>query len=205
MQLFSDYERDAIVEVFNIGVGRAAASLSEMVKQEVAMSLTRVELQSCDKAVTEFVGSGISAVRGVRERFDGPLAGSALLILPRNKSLELVRLLIQDESDSDFLSEMEEEALVEVGNILLNACLSSVATVVGEEIANQIPVSVSGELSDVVTNTGFAESAEMVLNLGVEFNVKGVDLSGCISLLMDIESIDIFRQKLAEYFGFDAA
>lgn len=204
MMELSDYERDAFVEAFNLGMGVAAASLSEMTIKEVALSVPNIEIMRKVEAARQMTEKADPLISGVRESFSGPFSGNALLVFPVNRSLELVRLLLQQpEADLDFLTEMEEEALVEVGNIILNACLGSIAEIVGEEILNNIPHPVKGALADVVLGSKPDQNA-YVLKLHMDFIVREVDINGYIAFVMDIESLDLFRTKLAKYFGFAA-
>ena len=222
MILLSEYERDAIAEAFNIGMGSAGNALSEMVGKEVILSVPYVNIDRKDVAATtmsdgipESAVTGVKenfsarSMSGVREDFNGPFSGSALLLFPEDSSLELVRLLLQqpEEVDTDFLSEMEQEALVEVGNIILNACLASIAEIVGDEILNEIPVPVKGSLNEIITQTGSKESPDedYVMHLHMKFHIDEVHIEGNIAFMMDINSIDVFRKKLAAFFGFDAA
>ena len=119
--------------------------------------------------------------------------------------MALVRLLLEDDIDAEFLTEMEEETLIEVGNIILNACLSSIAEIVGSEIHNQIPEIVNGNLHEIILGDNRSKGDDLVMNLRVEFSVESVDIRGHIALVMDIDSLDIFRQSVANYFGYDAA
>lgn len=203
MDSLSNDEHDAFSEAFNMGIGLAAASLSEMVNAEIQLSVPHIEAMRKVDALVAAESEENIPIRGVRERFSGPFSGSALLLFPEDRSLELVRLLLQQpDADIDFITEMEQEALSEVGNIILNACLSTMASIMGAEIHNEIPESVVGDLKDVIVGDGEIGDDDYVLRLRVEFSVKHLNLNGYIAFLMDIESLDIFRRKLAEYFGF---
>lgn len=205
MSILSDYERDAFAESFNIGIGRAASSLSEMIGQEISLTVPTVTVLKKQDAISEMAENQSKRVRGVRENFTGPFSGCALLLFPEDRSMALVRLLLQDDIDMDFLTEMEEEALIEVGNIILNACLSSIADIVGSEIHNQLPVLVNGDLNEIILGDTRSGSDDLVMNLRVEFSVDSIDIKGHIALVMDLDSLDKFRQRVALYFGYDAA
>jgi chemotaxis protein CheC len=75
------------------------------------------------------------------------------------------------------------------------------ASITGEEIINEIPEPVAGELHEVILGSGGISEDDYVLCLRVDFSVEQIDLRGYIAFLMDIQSLDIFRKKLAEYFG----
>ena len=52
--------------------------------------------------------------------------GNAILLFPKSNSLQLVRTLLKDQVPLDNLTELEQEALLEVGNVMLNACFGTV-------------------------------------------------------------------------------
>lgn len=214
MNPLNSLERDAIGEAFNLGMGAAGSALSEMLGQEVVLSVPNVNIEKRAEAAYTVLREcsrhnediAEQAISGVREHFAGPFAGHALLLFPQKSSLELVRLLLQQpESDAEWLSEMELEALVEVGNIILNACLSSIAEIVGDEISNEIPEAVKGTVGEILSPSGDRTEQDYVMNLHMHFSVHEVHIEGDITFIMDIRSLDVFRAKVAEYFGFDAA
>src|SRR3954469_17741522 len=86
----SDLERDALGELSNIAMARAANSLRQMVEHEVLLSVPNVEILSRENA-TDVVAKGGTKLVAIRQEFKGAFAGRALLIFPEASSLELVR------------------------------------------------------------------------------------------------------------------
>lgn len=206
----TENEHDAVSEAFNIGMGSAGNALSEMIDKEVLLSVPNVSIERRSAAAGRMMTSEDHGdhvpISGVRERFSGPFQGSALLLFPEARSLELVRLLLQQpDADLDFLTEMEQEALTEVGNIILNACLSAIAEIMGEEIINEIPEPVKGMVADIISAEYGDSTDDFVMQLQMKFQVEAVNIEGQIAFLMDLQSIDRFRAQLATFFGFEAA
>ena len=86
----SEIEQDAIAEIANMGVSRAASSLRQMVGEQVLLSVPAVKIVTRETA-SKFVGGGNpTKLVAVQQSFDGPFAGSALLIFPAAQSLELL-------------------------------------------------------------------------------------------------------------------
>ena len=76
----SDLERDALAEVSNIAMARAANSLRQMVEHEVRLSVPSVEILS-QEAATRVVGKPDNPnLVAVRQDFIGAFSGRALLI-----------------------------------------------------------------------------------------------------------------------------
>jgi chemotaxis protein CheC len=193
--VLSEVERDAIAESFNIGMGVAASALSEMVGSEVALSVPDIQLVERAAAQASDYGQSLP-IAGVREDFAGPMSGHALLLIPEHRSLELVRVLLKQQVDLDYLTEMEQDALVEVGNIILNSCLGSIANMIDAELCTKVPRAVHGKWSDLVQGES-SGGEDVIMQLRMDFSVEDIDVSGYIAFLMDIDSIGNFRRGLS--------
>src|SRR6185436_5598662 len=86
-------QQDALVELLNIGFGRAGASLSKLTQQRVLLDVPKVAIhpitylnRSLGKLVDERVAS-------VHQVFSGPVAGDALLLLDPIAAATLTELL----------------------------------------------------------------------------------------------------------------
>lgn len=76
----SELETDLLVELFNIGVGRAADSLSRMVNQEVHLSVPSVEFCSVEK-MAEFLG-GDTIICSVSQKMTASFNAKTMLLFP---------------------------------------------------------------------------------------------------------------------------
>ena len=127
IDLLSELQIDALTELVNISVSQAAFSLREMVKAQVHLSVPSVQLVSRARAIEILGQREISNLVAVHQVFEGDLTGRALLIFPETKSLELVRAITGGDLPLEDIIELEQEALAETGNILLNSCLATIA------------------------------------------------------------------------------
>ena len=135
----SPLERDALTELVNIGVSRAAASLRKMVGGEVLLSVPAIEIipnAIAAALIGEREGEDLVAVR---QDFAGAFRGRALLIFPQSNGLELVRAVLGDGIAPEEAAEMEREALAETGNIILNGCLATMANMLHRSLTMSLP------------------------------------------------------------------
>ncbi len=194
---------DAVAEILNIAMGSAAASLSEMINEEVILSVPGVSFVSRLEA-TEIIGSKAkSNVSGVVQAFNGAFGGDAMLLFPENQSLQLVRAVLQqDDLTLDDLTEMEQEAMTEIGNVILNACLCSMADMFDQEMFGEIPEFTQGSLKQVFSVDNELESSEaIVLLLNMDFSVEKKKVQGYVTFLMDVDSITKFRTCIENFIG----
>ncbi len=202
---FSELQRDAITEVLNIAIGRAAAALNQMVDdEEVRLSVPCLDFLSRSEATLRLRReTGGAPTVAVKQRFAGPEAGDILLIFPESRSLELVHLMLRNTTPLETMTEMEREALVEVGNVLLNACLGSIANLFRRPIDSSLPVYVEAG-GDAILHLGedagrTARSEDTVMFVHVEFALAQRDLRGYLACVMDIASAQAFGQHIEDY------
>ena len=98
MLQLSELENDALVEIFNIGVGHAAASMSGIVNEEVTMSVPSISFMNRSEAADMLGNKNREAGRicGVSQHYEGAFNTEAILMFPEDKSLEIVRLMVGD-------------------------------------------------------------------------------------------------------------
>jgi chemotaxis protein CheC len=188
--------RDALAEVFNIGIGQAASVLSELVHDEIL--LTVPELGILKRA--DFIAMAADQWDGrtsiIHQSFDGPFHGDALLIFPVQESLELVRALLAEAGPVEAMTDLERDALLEVGNILLNACLSCIADLLDHEIDNSLPNYVEGEPAAVVSSM-VSEAEWCIIFLRIDFSIQRHNMGGNVVFVLDVPAADAFGRAAA--------
>ncbi|HLZ82176.1 MAG TPA: chemotaxis protein CheX [Caulobacteraceae bacterium] len=193
-----DLELDALSELVNIGVGRAAASLRVMVGEEILLSVPSVKVVSRVEAAGIIGGRDIGELVAVHQSFDGDISGRALLIFPETNSLELVRAVTGGELPLEDIIELEQEALAETGNIILNGCLATIANLLGRSLKMSLPEIVRGSGHDLFTLAGVSAAEDVALFLYIDFAVKQRDIRGFIAMLMDQPALVSLRRLLAD-------
>ena len=77
----SPSQHDALVELLNIGFGRAGASLSKLTGQRVLLEVPQVAVRPLDQLNEVLSGLVRDEVATVHQVFAGAVAGDALLML----------------------------------------------------------------------------------------------------------------------------
>ncbi len=183
----SELQRDALGEMFNIGVGRAASSLSRMVREEVLLSAPEVGLYHPEEAVQALFGSGQRKLSSVSQVFSGPFEAKAMLVFPDANALEIVRLMVGEHLSIEELTEFEQEAMCEVGNIILNACISALADHFHLEFNSTLPQHCFGDVHSLVLVPEGTE--HVVLVLQVDLNIAQKQVQGHIVILLSVNSL----------------
>jgi chemotaxis protein CheC len=194
-----DLERDALTEIVNIGVSRAASSLRKMIGDQVLLSVPSIEVVSQRRAARLISERETSELVAVRQDFSGPFSGRALLIFPETNSLELVRAVTGGELTAQEVVDLEHEALAETGNIILNSCLATMANMLKRSLTMTIPEVLRGSGAMLFEVNEDGPSEGLVLFLYIDFAVRKHDIRGYIAMIMDLPSLGVLKELLAEF------
>lgn len=197
--MLSELERDALTEIVNIGVGRAASNLRKMVGGQVLLSVPAIEIVSQPRAARLISEREEAELIAVRQDFSGAFSGRALLIFPETKSLELVRAVTGDALSVDEVLEMEHEALAETGNVILNSCLATMANMLKRSLSMTIPEVVRGNGVTLFEVLEEDPNAGLVLFLYIDFSVRHRDIRGYIAMLMSLPSLAVLKELVGEF------
>jgi chemotaxis protein CheC len=183
-------EKDALAELSNNAMARAATSLRQMVGSEVLLSVPQVDIIS-KKAAGEVIRAAASpSLVAIRQDFAGPFSGRALLIFPEANSLQLVKVVVGREIPLEDIGTLEDEALAETGNIILNSWIATLANLLKQSLKISLPVVVRGN-SDAMLKS--ADAQELVLFLHINFEISSKEIRGYVALLMDLTSVEELR------------
>ena len=144
MLVWNDDEKDAFAELINVGMGLAASALSSMLGQEILLSVPSVEFISRQEMGQRFSRDVGNDIVGVRQAFQGAVEGNIALLFAKDSSFNLVGELVGDEVPLEDLPDIEQEAIAQVGYIVLNACLAAIADALHLKIRTGLPLFVRG-------------------------------------------------------------
>jgi chemotaxis protein CheC len=195
----TEIEQDALAEIVNMGVSRAASNLRVLVGAEVLLSVPSVKIVARQAASKLVERENSKKLVAVQQTFEGPFAGKALLIFPEAQSLELVRSIVGDQHTLEDVIDLEQEALAETGNIILNGCLATIANVLNRTMRMSLPSIIRGDGATLFEVQGPASGEQFVLFLYIDFNIKSRDVHGFIALLMDLPSIAALKTIVNDF------
>jgi chemotaxis protein CheC len=180
---------DAIQEAINIGVGRAAAALNDLVDRPVALAAPSVELLSVDELPRVFDPLGPADVSSVQMAFHGSLEGCAFLIFPQPSASRLVAGLTGDEGGTEDLDSLRSGTLTEVGNVVVNSVLGTLANLLDKPLRYSGPMYEEGSALALV-NTQMGASEPLLLLVRTGFRIHEMEIEGSLLLLFELSSFD---------------
>lgn len=199
MKTLSELHQDALCEIFNIGAGRAAASLSEIIGDEVKLSVPRIQIFPPSEISAQSLPLNSQRLGAVKQRFSGPFEADAMLLFTEERALQIVRDMMGSHVGIHELAEYEQEAMCELGNIILNSCLSAMADVLGLSIRSSLP-QYSVDTPDAILQ-GIVEQTDqpVMLALHIDLTIEQRQTQGCLIFLLSTPSL---KELLVHINGF---
>lgn len=198
-KVLTDLEMDALTELVNLGVSNAALSLREMVREEVILSVPKVTIMAREDAITSLGEGDGRRLVAVHQHFQGDIEGRALLIFPEAKSMELVRAVVGGDLPLEELMELEQEALAETGNVILNGCLGTIANNLQHSLKISLPEVVYGGGAEFFSLAPPPNVADGVVFIYINFLVRERDIKGYIAMLLDFPSLITLKGMLNRF------
>jgi chemotaxis protein CheC len=91
--------------------------------------------------------------------------------------------------------DLEDEALAETGNIILNSWVATIANLLKSALKMSLPVVIRGDGKRMFQSA----TSTLVLFLHIKFEIQQKQIGGYVALLMDIPSIDELRSLIAGF------
>lgn len=198
--ILDELSLDALTELFNLGVGQAADAFSQIAGDTVLLTVPRVRLLSRGEMAPELdARGGHTKVSAVRQRYSGAINTEAVLMFPAERSLQLVQMMVGAELPLDQLAEMEQEALSEIGNILLNSVMASVADALHIHLDGSLPTVETTQMVGILRPDMRLEGTVMLVD--IQFEVASREVKGLLAFLLDVASEDALGQLLKVFLG----
>ena len=191
----TELQLDALTELVNLGVSSAATSLSELVREEVVLSVPKASVVTREQAIANLREHDAKRLVGIHQDFDGDIRGRALLIFPEARSMELIRALVGADLSLDDIIELEQEALAETGNVILNSCLATIANSLESSLKISLPEVLRGESSKFFNLQPPPAAGSTVLFIYINFTLRRRNIDGYLAMMMDMPSL-VALQKL---------
>jgi len=183
-------QHDALVELLNIGFGRAGASLSSLTGHRVLLEVPHVAIHPIDH-LNDTLGEFMKGeVASVHQEFGGPVGGDAMLILDPVAATTLKELLTNEPALPLALDASAREVLTEVGNILLNACLGTFGNLLKVPVSFSVPdIDIASIRSVVERLIGPNDTFRYALVVTAGFRLRDAEVTGYVVIVLTVQSL----------------
>jgi chemotaxis protein CheC len=193
-------QEDALIELLNIGFGRAASALSQLTGHRILLEVPHVTVHPVGE-VPEALGRMIETdVASVHQIFNGPVAGDALLILDQPGAAMLKELLTNEPALPLSIDASAREVITEVGNILLNACLGTFGNLLKVQVSFSVPHLNLESLSAILETLRINhEGVKYALVVHAGFKLRDAEVRGYLIIVLSVASLDRLIRAVEEW------
>ncbi|MDA8432971.1 MAG: hypothetical protein M0Z60_08415 [Nitrospiraceae bacterium] len=191
----TEYQLDSLRELINIGVGRAARVLSEMVNARIVLQVPFIKLLTAANLRNEVGHLGEGHLSAVRLGFRGPFSGTAALVFPPDSASKLVAILTGEEMGTPDLDSVRVGTLSEVGNIVINGVMGSIANVLKLQMNYTLPTYSEDSIENLMTPADALPDATVVL-AHTRFTVEHLQIEGDIVLIFEVGSFSALMDAI---------
>ena len=203
-QIFSTEEKDILQEVMNIAFGQATAELAEVIDIFVILSIPDIKVVKGKDLPSYFINemSGSTIVNLIEQNFLGKFSGQALLIFPSGAEKELIKLFNQENADEIYnvdMDTLEQETLIEVGNILIGACIGKITELLSDFVTYDPPRLMVQDLSKSTQSQFPVDKDSFAISIRTVFRFEQQNVEGYLFLITPQHSIQWLKKALQAF------
>lgn len=193
-------ELDVLTEIANIGAGNAVTALSQMMSNKIDMHVPKVKMLTFSE-LSEILGGPEALVAGIMVSLDEDIKGYMLFMLENASAHHLVSQLMgqpEPEQTPEVFTEIEQSALMEIGNIITGAYLNSISKMTDLNIITSIPylaIDMAGAILSVPA-IEFGKLGDKALLIESRFRDMDIDISGYFIMIPTMESYHAILKAL---------
>jgi chemotaxis protein CheC len=204
---FNAVQMDALQELANIGSAHSATTLSQMLNTNISMSVPKIDVIDISK-VGEFLSDELTTMVVFELQGDIPHGGFLILHFPRDSAKRTANIMQGIESQSktipwpakfdDPFSEMDQSAILEVGNIMVSSFLSASSDLIGLVMLPSPPVLIVDMAHAAITSLVAQMTVEVddVILFKVKLTSDEHKIAGNILIFLEVSTLQQIALKL---------
>ena len=198
--ILDDDSVDAIRELINIGVGRAAGLLNEMTGTHIKLRIPEVSILRFADLARENSVFDSDRLSAVTLKFEGSFSGISMLVFPPESAAILIMALTGENIEGPELDALRIETLSEVGNIVNNAVMGSITNVLDERLTYSMPTYKEGSIWQILGPRRTPAYDWVILALS-QFILEDLKVVGNILMIFEIRALDTLLERIRDVAG----
>lgn len=192
--VLNDKQLDYLKEMINIGIGRSANVLNQIVKNRVILKVPEIHIISVDEIKKRIGYSETDTLSVVSMGFNGNLNGKVELIFPFSSAIKMVDLITGVEYPNNEMDHIRSGTLNEIGNIVLNSLIGTLGNLLHTRFKYSIPL-YNEYLGDGIKET-YATGNKQIIFAETHFFVKEINIDGSFILYFELDSFEHFFELI---------
>ena len=188
---------DILREMFNIGVGKAASMLSEIINKKILLDVPNIEVLNIENQNTEIEEGFSKTLKGTLMissiTFEEKITGQANLIFPAEKMRKFINLCMNQEDgsieDDMSFTDIDFDIIKEVGNIILNSIIGEMGNFLNVTLDYTLPKVKLFDRIDFKKNIKNKKEI-YILMLYITFIIDDTEIEGAIIIDLTLNSLN---------------
>jgi len=196
----STEQKDVLNELINIGFGRAASSLSMLVNQRILLNVPQVQICALEQIADSLKELSHSDLAIIHQMFHGKLNGHAMLLLDICSASTLLDLMNGGTGTEQFepLLPIDQEALAEIGNIVVNAFLGAFGNLLKIHLSFTIPSIMIETLGQMLQSFLINENHSFAMIFKIRFQLSQQNVSGYLVIILGGQPLEVLLKSLIQ-------
>lgn len=194
----SEIQLDTIRELMNVGVNESTNILSHILSTEINLNVPEVKIIRADSLLEQLEELGSKNLTAVNLEFQNGFNGVSQLVFSQESAEKLISIFSRQIVGSEDINEISSGALVEIGNIVLNAVLAEFSNFLHHEFEFFVPDYYENYESDFYSKI-YRYSDDVILLGKTLFSIEEYHITGDIVLFMKIASFKYFMELIDKH------
>lgn len=197
----TELQTDALKEIMNIGVSKSATQLSTLLNDEIRMAVPEIHFLTPAE-----INSALLFAKGeesiIYQELMGMLAGRAYLIFQGEDSKFLSQAVLGNAFShaGEKLQFYEQEAVMEIGNIIISSCIATIANLLKGKITLSTPVYAEESLPKMLSVLANKDVSVLVVKTALCASKR--DITGTLVIVITSEMVGSVISKLSRFYTF---
>jgi chemotaxis protein CheC len=180
---------DTIRELFNIGVGRAAHTLSTMLNSFIQLEVPTVEIFSNPDYSELKKSFNLDQVSTVSMDYESSFSGSVFLMIPPESATVLVSALVNEEPGPISLDPVRAGTLCEVGNMIINSLMGSISNVLQETVNYSLPEYTENTFEHILQEKSENDETSICI-ANTTMKIKELEINGNLIVIFKVGHLE---------------
>jgi chemotaxis protein CheC len=201
---FSNEDKEILEEIMNIAFGNATADLADVIDIHLKLNVPEIQVVNVG-SLSEHLTQSIDADSNsgiVEQKFWGHFSGSGLLVFPSGGGRELIELLDEQENDyteSSRIARLEKGVFLEIGNILIGACVGKISELLNTFATYSPPHIIHGNKEEYNLLINHFDSTKNAVIMKSAFSFRESDINGFLLIIANHDSIGWLKDALNSF------
>lgn len=191
----TEQQLDALKEIVNIGVGKAAGILNEMLDSHIELEVPSIVTLKPGELKDNYIDLGDGKLASVELGFHGSFTGNSMLVFPEESAAKLVAALTNEKPGTVELDVVMSGTLNEIGNIVINAVMGSICNLLKTPVNFSLPNYTEAKLAEILRLSNQDEDMTILL-VKTTFKVQNLQIDGNVFIIFKLGSFEEFLSNV---------